>query len=308
MLAIVCPGQGSQSSGFLTPWLKIPTFKKNLQTLAKDSELDLLTHGTISDEKTIKKTQIAQPLIVAAGICSLLELNFEKQNNLTNLATGHSVGEITAAVVSGVLDAKQAMLLVKKRAEAMGKAAQNSQTGMSAILGEITPELKQLLQELNLTIANNNGAKQIVVAGTLTDLAKLLQTKFPKIKTIPLKVAGAFHTQHMQVAANTVNDHTKNIIAKNPNCVLLSNSNGQEIVTGTEFLKKIVTQISNPVRWDLCMQTLQNKNITGIIELLPGTTLTNLIKRTIPGIETLTLKEPENLTTAKQFINKHFKQ
>ena len=307
MLVIVCPGQGSQTPGFLAPWLELPGFRDRMLWLSTVSGLDLIKHGTQSDAATIKDTAIAQPLIVGAGLVSLLAL-FEHPTDgfrLVGGCAGHSVGEITAASATGVITAEQAMVFVRERGRLMAEAAKVTSTGMSAVLGGDPDEVAQALLKHGLIAANINCGGQVVAAGTLEQLAALKAAPPAKTKVIPLAVAGAFHTKHMAPAVTELAAIARAISTHDARLPLASNRDGAVVRSGREFLERMVSQVSNPVRWDLCMKTFKDLGVTGLIEIPPAGALANMAKRGLPGVEVLALKTPDQLTEAHRMIREH---
>ena len=307
MLAVVAPGQGSQIPGFLTPWLELPNFEDRMKWLGTVAGIDLIAHGTTSDEDTIRDTAVAQPLIVSAGMVSLLSLFPHPGEAYAKVAVGagHSVGEITAAAAANVISAEQAMVLVRERGNAMAAASAVTPTGMSAVLGGDRDEVIAKLAQHGLTAANENGAGQIVAAGTLEQLAALETDPPAGARVRPLSVAGAFHTKHMAPAVGVLAQHAKAISTHDARSRLLSNADGTVVQDGREVLKRLVTQVSNPVRWDFCMQTMLDLGVTGLIELPPAGTLVGLAKRAMPGVECVSLKTPEDMPAALDLIARH---
>ena len=307
MLVIVCPGQGSQSPGFLAPWMELPAFAERMSSLSEAAGIDLVAHGTTSDAETIRDTAVAQPLLVASGLAALSVLVPEGLGSTTPVGAvgGHSVGEITAAAAAGVLAEDEAVVFVRERGRAMAEASSVTPTGMSAVLGGDPDEVAAVLDKHGLTPANVNGAGQVVAAGTLEQLAALKDEPPAKARVIPLQVAGAFHTQHMAPAVGTLAERAASMTPKAPNVALVSNADGTVVVDGAEVLARLVSQVSNPVRWDLCQATLTELGATALIELPPAGTLANLAKRTMPGIQTLALKTPDQLDIARALIAQH---
>lgn len=305
MLVFLCPGQGSQKPGFMTSWLEIPPYKTKLEEFSETISLDLIKHGTLSDEETIRDTAIAQPLIVAASLATAALL---ESANVSGVA-GHSVGEVVAASIAGVLTESDALKLVDTRAKAMAKAAASGEaTSMAAILGGETATVIARLSELGLSAANYNGAGQIVAAGSKAGIEKLAADGLEGSKVIPLSVAGAFHTSHMQPAVGELEQFVSSLTISNPEMSLWSNQNGQMVSSGQEFLNLLVGQIANSVRWDLCMDAMVASGVTAVIELSPAGTLAGLAKRGMPGVEIVALKEPKDLEAAQDLINRSTKK
>lgn len=307
MIVIVCPGQGSQTPGFLTPWLEVPAFEKSLIAMQAASGIDLVAHGTVSDADTIRDTAVAQPLIVGAGVATLNALLNGKSAAQAGIAgvAGHSVGEITAAVVAGVFDAETGIRFVNERGQSMAKAAALETTSMAAILGGDQTEIEAKLAALELEPANYNGSGQIVAAGSAAAIAELQANPVAGTRVIPLQVAGAFHTRYMKPAVETLRTYSMDLTLGDPEIKLWSNNGGREIASGSEFVELMVNQVSSPVRWDLCMEAMVKAGVTGIIELAPAGTLVGLAKRAMPGIELVAVKTPENLDAALSLINNH---
>ncbi len=307
MLAIVAPGQGAQTPGFLTPWLDDPAFGSRIDWLSAVAGLDLAYYGTQADADTIRDTAVAQPLLVAAGMLSALALFPHPADayGRVGAAAGHSVGEITAAAGVRVITAEQAMVFVRERGRAMAEAAKATPTGMTAVLGGEAEDVLSTLEKHGLTPANVNGAGQVVAAGTDEQLAALEKEPPPGSRLRPLSVAGAFHTVHMAPAVEVLRRHAHAISTHDPRTRLLSNRDGRVVHDGREVLARLVDQVSNPVRWDLCQQTMLDLGVTGLLEMPPAGTLTALAKRALPGVETFALKTPDQLDDARDFAERH---
>ncbi|MFF3910036.1 ACP S-malonyltransferase [Streptomyces sp. NPDC001848] len=302
MLVLVAPGQGAQTPGFLTPWLDLPGAADRVGAWSEAIGLDLVHYGTQADADAIRDTAVAQPLLVAAGLLSAAALG----DIVPGAVAGHSVGEITAAAFAGVLGDTAALTLVRKRGLAMADAAAITPTGMSALLGGDPETTIPHLDKLGLTPANVNGAGQIVAAGTLEQLAALDADKPEGVRrVVPLKVAGAFHTHHMAPAVDALAHAAEALRPADPKVTYVSNKDGQTVETGAEVLKRLVGQVANPVRWDLCMETFEKLGATALIEVCPGGTLTGLAKRALPGVKTLALKTPDDLDAARELIAEH---
>ena len=304
MLAIVCPGQGSQTPGFFNPWLEVPAFRESIELSSVASGLDLTTFGTISDADTIRDTAIAQPLIVSASLASFEALKASGLDKVSGVA-GHSVGELAAAAIAGVFDNSTALRLVAKRGAEMAEAAALSKSSMAAVLGGEPNDVVGYLEELGLFPANYNGTGQIVAAGAAENIAKLVETPLAGTRVIPLQVAGAFHTEFMAPAVSELANFASSIEPSDPTVSIWTNRDGTKIASGSTFLEILVSQVSNPVRWDLCMDAMVEAGVTALIELSPAGTLAGLAKRGMPGVETLALKTPDQLDAAIQLAKNH---
>ncbi|CAL9548751.1 ACP S-malonyltransferase [Streptomyces werraensis] len=302
MLVLVAPGQGSQTPGFLTEWLELPGAADRVAAWSDAIGLDLAHYGTKADADEIRDTAVAQPLLVAAGLLSASALG----DIAPGAVAGHSVGEITAAALSGVLDDAAALSLVRKRGLAMADAAAITETGMAALLGGDPEVTVPHLEKLGLTPANINGGGQIVAAGTMEQIAALEADKPEGVRrVVPLKVAGAFHTHHMRPAVDTLAEAAKALAPADPKVAYVSNKDGKAVASGAEVLERLVGQVANPVRWDLCMETFKELGVTALLELCPGGTLTGLAKRALPGVKTLALKTPADLDAARELVAEH---
>lgn len=307
MLVIVAPGQGAQTPGFLTPWLADSTFASRFAWLSTVAGLDLAHYGTEADAETIRETQIAQPLLVATGLVAALELFPHPTDAFGRVGAvaGHSVGELTAAAGARVITAEQAMVLVRERGKAMADAAAVTPTGMTAVLGGDREEILAALAKHGLTPANDNGPGQIVAAGTREQLDALAADPPAKARLIPLSVAGAFHTEHMAPAVGHLGALARSVSVHDPRTRVISNRDGQVVHDGSDVLRRIVGQIASPVRWDLCLETMEDLGVTGILEMPPAGTLTGIAKRALKGVETFALKTPDQLDDARAFVAKH---
>jgi [acyl-carrier-protein] S-malonyltransferase len=299
MLAIIAPGQGSQTPGMLSAWLEDPQLRALAQEFSDAIGLDVIRLGTTADADEIKDTANAQPLIVAAGLISAHALGAAES---AAYVAGHSVGEITAAAIAEAISPIDAMKLVRTRGVEMAKAAGVTPSGMAAVLGGDRQVVLSAISDLGLVAANDNGGGQIVAAGDLDALAQLAPEG---ARVRPLAVAGAFHTSYMQSAVEPLRALAASIETSTPSVGVLSNKDGVVVSDGAEVLTRIVNQIANPVRWDLCMETLVSLGVTGVIEVAPAGTLVGLIKRAAPGIEQFAFKSPADLDAARAFVAQH---
>ncbi|MFF4239811.1 ACP S-malonyltransferase [Actinomadura geliboluensis] len=299
MILLASPGQGAQTPGFLQPWLEIPGVADRLAWWSAVTGLDLVRYGTEADAEEIRDTAVAQPLLVAAALAAY-EVLYE--DAVPGAVAGHSVGELAAAAIAGVLTPETALVLVRERGRAMAEAAAVTETGMAAVLGGDTDEVLASIDKHGLTPANVNGAGQIVAAGTMERLAKFADEPPAKARLRPLSVAGAFHTEHMEPAVDTLRRLTAGVRAADPRTTLLQNRDGAAVTGGGDFVARLVEQVSAPVRWDACMETMREIGVTGIIELPPAGTLTGLARRELKGVPLVALKTPDDLDKARELI------
>ncbi|GAA1444144.1 ACP S-malonyltransferase [Leifsonia poae] len=303
MIVIVCPGQGSQTPGFLDPWLTESSFRDQLGAISDSVGIDLIAHGTTSDADTIKDTAVAQPLIVSAGLLTLSALFADGRRDRVGGIAGHSVGELTAAAGAGILSENDAVAFVRERGAAMARAAAETPTGMSAVNGADETELLAKLDEYGLSPANYNGGGQIVVAGSLEGLAKLSENPPARARVIPLQVAGAFHTRYMEPAVAHLREFASTLATSDPTLPIWTNNDGSRVTSGAAFVDLLVGQVSSPVRWDLCMESFQAAGVTGIIEVAPAGALVGLAKRGLKGVPSVAIKTPDDLPAAFDLID-----
>lgn len=295
MIIAVFPGQGSQTPGFLAPWLDIPGARETIEVYSDAAGVDLVAAGTQWDADRIRDTQVAQPLIVAAGLLAWGELGRPRQ---VSGVAGHSVGEFTAAAAAAILPDAEVLRLVGVRGRAMADAAAQADTGMSAVIGGDEAAVLEKLSTLGLTPANHNGAGQIVAAGARADLERLSAEPVPGTRVIPLQVAGAFHTEYMAPAVAALREAASRTVGADPLRTIWTNRDGSAVTTGRAFIDLLVEQVASPVRWDLCMTSFAAAGVTGLIELTPAGTLTGLAKRALRGIPTVAVKTPDDLAAA----------
>jgi [acyl-carrier-protein] S-malonyltransferase len=307
VLVLLAPGQGAQTPGFLTPWLDAPGVTERLRWWGRVTDLDLIRLGTEADAETIRDTAVAQPLLVASALVAALCLFPHPADayQLVGAAAGHSVGEIAAAAGAGVITAESALVLVRERGRAMAAAAAATPTGMTAIIGGDPDEVSAIVERFGLVAANRNGAGQIVAAGTVADLERLAQDPPPGTRLRSLPVAGAFHTPHMAGAVDALAVIAPGITVRDPRTRLISNVDGAVVHHGPEVMSRIISQVAHPVRWDLCMRTFGDLGVTGVLEMPPAGTLTGLVRRELPYVETFALKSPDDLTEAHAFVGRH---
>jgi [acyl-carrier-protein] S-malonyltransferase len=318
MLIITAPGQGAQTPGFLAPWLEVPGVAERLGAASEQAGCDLIRYGTTAGADEIKDTAIAQPLLVAAALAAAGALA-DGPGGLgdgpgglgevhADLAAGHSVGELAAGVLAGVLSADDAMRLVSVRGTAMAAASAAEPTGMTAVLGGEQETVLAAIARHGLTPANVNGAGQIVAAGAIADLEAFAADPPAGARLRPLQVAGAFHTRYMAPAVAALRDAAAEVAVADPHLVLLCNADGTAVTTGKEWLERIIGQVAAPVRWDLCMRTMADLGVTALIELPPAGTLTGLARRALPGVAQLAIKTPDQLQAARDLIEEHLSE
>jgi [acyl-carrier-protein] S-malonyltransferase len=307
MLLIAAPGQGAQSPGFLSAWLELPGFADRLAAWSELAGCDLIRCGSTASAQEITDTAVAQPLLVAAAVAAAQELlgGLGQASRLAGAAAGHSVGELAAGAVAGVIGPQDALRLAGVRGQAMARAAAAEPTGMTAVLGGDEAAVLDAIDRHGLTAANVNGPGQIVAAGTAGQLAAFAADPPAGARLRPLPVAGAFHTRHMAPATGALRAAASSVTVSDPQLALLSDADGSVVRTGADWMERIVSQVSAPVRWDLCMKSMTGLGVSALIELPPAGTLTGLARRALPGVQLAALKTPDDLQAARGLIGEH---
>lgn len=300
VIAVFAPGQGAQSPGMLAPWLELPGVAEQVAEFSELTRLDLARLGTTASADEIKDTAVTQPLLVTLGVVAAGQLQLEDGGE--RVVAGHSVGELTAAAVSGAMSPVEAVGFAARRGAEMAAACALTPTGMSAVLGGDADTVVAALETLGLTPANRNGGGQIVAAGAQDALEKLAAEPPAGIRVRPLAVAGAFHTHYMAPAAEALGEYASGLEVADPRPILLSNADGAAVVTGNDLRDRLVRQVTLPVRWDLCLRSCADLGVTGAIELAPAGVLTGIAKRELPGVELVAIKTPDDLEKARSLV------
>lgn len=302
MFVIAAPGQGSQKPGFLQPWLEHPLARSRLAAWSNAIGVDLVAHGTTSDEATIRDTQVAQPLIVAASLLTGRALLEVLPANAPVRFAGHSVGEFAAAALAGVFSDDDAMALVAARGQAMAAASALTPTGMSAVIGADPGAVEEAATAASLYAANFNGAGQVVIAGSQDALAAFAEQPPAGSRVIPLSVAGAFHTPYMASAQQALAAAAAQVAVHDPAHPLYTNRDGSLTPSGVQAIEYLVDQVQRPVRWDRCMESFADAEIRGMIELAPAGALVGLAKRQLKGVPTVAINTPDDLLVALELV------
>lgn len=280
----------------LTSWLELPGAAERLSAWSEISGLDLARLGTTATAEEITDTAVTQPLVVAATLLAHEELT--KRGLIAGKSTavaGHSVGEIAAYAIAGVISADDAVKLAATRGAEMAKACALEPTGMAAVLGGDEAEVLARLESLDLIPANRNAAGQIVAAGAVAALEKLAEDPPAKARVRVLATAGAFHTHYMAPAAEGYAAAAATVATNEPTATLLSNADGKPVDSAADAMAKLVAQMTRPVRWDLCNETLLGMEVSAIVEFPPAGTLVGIAKRELKGTPTHAVKAPSDL-------------
>jgi len=300
VIAIFAPGQGAQSPGMLAPWLELPGAAEQVARFSERTGLDLARLGTTGNAEEIKDTAITQPLLVTLGVLSAQYLDLDAVGE--RVVAGHSVGELSAAAVSGALAPHEAVGFAARRGAEMAAACAQTPTGMVAVLGGDADGVLAGIEAAGLTAANRNGAGQIVAAGAVDALEAFAAAPPAGARVRPLQVAGAFHTSYMEPAATALAHYAAGVEFADPRPILLSNADGAGVVAGADLRDRLVRQVTLPVRWDLCLGSCADLGVTGVIELAPGGVLAGIAKRELPGAEIVALKTPDDLDRARTLV------
>jgi [acyl-carrier-protein] S-malonyltransferase len=280
----------------LAPWLELAGAADRIDAWSAIGGLDLARLGTTATAEEITDTAVTQPLVVAATLLAHEEL--ARRGLLSGkdvTVAGHSVGEIAAYAIAGVISADDAVKLAATRGSEMAKACALEPTGMSAVLGGEEAEVLARLEALDLVPANRNAAGQIVAAGALSALDKLAEDPPAKARVRQLATAGAFHTRFMASATDAYAAAAESVAVSEPTGTLLSNADGRPVSSAADAMNKLVSQLTRPVRWDLCTETLREQNVTAIVEFPPAGTLAGIAKRELRGVPTHAVKSPADL-------------
>jgi [acyl-carrier-protein] S-malonyltransferase len=301
VLAILAPGQGSQRSGFLDAWLTEDT-QTLLKSYGAQTGIDLVAAGTTMSDAEITDTAVAQPLIVAASLLSASQL---PDLPVGTVYAGHSVGEFAAAALAGVFSADDALRVVAARGTAMAAAGREQPGSMVAVLGGDPDVVIAAIERSGCGVANANGAGQVVAAGPIDAVERLLADPPEGARLRQLAVAGAFHTAAMAPARDALAAAAAGVGVQDAEGGVVSNADGTLVTDGGEILRRLVEQVSRPIRWDACMRTLGALGVTATIELAPAGTLTGLVRRALPGVDAVALKTPDDLAEARRVILEH---
>lgn len=289
----------------LSPWLELDGVEQRLAAWSETTGLDLLRLGTTADAEEIKDTAVTQPLVVALSLIAAEQLANRVDTPPQAPVAGHSVGELAAAALAGVLSYDDAVSLAAVRGREMAAACALEPTGMSAVLGGEPDEVVAHLDKLGLDPANRNGSGQIVAAGRRSALEQLVEEPPSDARVRPLPVAGAFHTRFMAPARDSLQQHAGGVTVNDADRPLLSNADGSTVSDAKDVLQRLVDQVIRPVRWDSCMSTLADMGVTGVVELPPAGTLSGLVRRDLKGTKAVAVKTPDDLDKVAELLTEH---
>ena len=284
----------------LTSWLTLPGATDRVDRWSESTGLDLIRLGTTADAGELRDTAVAQPLLTAAALLSGRALT--DAGVVPDVISGHSIGELPALALADVIDDDAAVALAAGRGAAMARAAALTPTGMAAVLGGDRDEVLAAGAGHGLSLATANVAGQVVLGGPVTGIQALAADPPAGARVRLLDVAGAFHTAAMASAADDLAGLVAGLTARTPQAAVVANADGVVVDDGDALLGRLVGQLTGPVRFDLCLQTIAGLAPTAVIELAPGGTLAGLAKRALAGIPLVALKTVDDLDAAHQLV------
>lgn len=268
----------------LRAWLEFPDAAASIGRWSELSDLDLLQLGTAAPADVVRRTEVAQPLLTALALLSGRAL---LGGNRPTQVCGHSVGELSALALAGVLTDDEAVVLAAGRGRLMAQAAAARPTGMAAVLGGSLDE--DALAEAGLELATVNVAGQLVVGGPVEALDAWRPPSGARVRR--LDVAGAFHTTAMAPAVPDFAALVAQLDPREAQCDVLANADGAALRDGRALLDRLVGQLTRPVRFDLCLAAATGP----AVELAPAGVLAGLVKRGRPDLTVTALRTPEDL-------------
>ncbi|MFA0750462.1 MAG: hypothetical protein SLRJCFUN_000865 [Candidatus Fervidibacter sp.] len=296
-LAFLFPGQGVQRVGMGKSLVKAFPELREFYALA-----DKITGRPISrlcfdgPEEELTLTLNAQPAIFTT--CFATWVLVSERGPKPKFVAGHSLGEWTAVAAGGALEFEEALPLVTLRGELMHQAPQGS---MAAILGASWEQVEKLCAVASekgvITIANYNAPDQLVISGepAAVEYAVQIARQFGAVKAVPLKVSGAFHSPLMAEAKERFRTHVEQAPFKEAQTPVIANVTGQPVQQPDEFKRLLVEQLTSPVRWVDCVQTMHANGVKVFVELGPGRVLSGLVRRIVPDAVTFCVEDPKSL-------------
>lgn len=292
MYALLAPGQGAQTPRMFRPWLRDPRTACLLASWSHAADVDLVHLGTKAGAEEIAQTENTQPLLVAQA---MIILDYLPLAAAQWVVAGHSVGELAAAAFAGVLAPEDAVSLARARGMAMAHACSLAPTTMAAVIGGAPEVVISHLHGIGLTVANHNGAGQVVAAGLVEDVECLKQDPPKGTAVRQLAVAGAFHTSYMQSAQTEFAAAADRVRFRDAVHPMLSNLDGRLVTAGAEIRERLVTQLTSSVHWDLCLASLGELSPELVVAAPPGRVVTGMVTRQLPELRTLCVQSPRDL-------------
>lgn len=281
MKAYVFPGQGAQFSGMGLDLYNENDIAKELfnsaNTILGFKITEIMFHGSAED---LKQTKVTQPAIFLHSVI-LAKLMGDSFN--PDMVAGHSLGEFSALVSSGVITFEDGLKLVSKRAIAMQKACDLQESTMAAVLGLEDSIVEKICEEINgiVVAANYNCPGQLVISGEVSAINKACE----KLKengarrALVLPVGGAFHSPLMNPAKEELEKAINNTVFKKPTCPIYQNVTASAVVDESEIKNNLISQLTSPVRWTHTVQQMIADGAKEFIEVGPGKVLQGLVKK-----------------------------
>lgn len=300
--AFLFPGQGSQKVGMGSDLLEArpDLFERYVDKAGEVADLplrELYAEGPIEE---LTQTNVAQPALFALSL-AMNELAAESGLRPDYVA-GHSLGEYTAAVASGALDAADGMRLVTERGRLMANAQDERPGTMAAIIGLPAEKVKELCETASaegvVAPANLNTPTQIVCSGEEAAVMKLLELaeEADADKAVRLQVGAAFHSVLMEPTQEKLAETMKDLTWNDPETPLVGNATGEVKTTGEEVKDALVAQIASPVLWVDCVTTLVDGGVDSFLELGSGRTLSGLVRQINSDVDTFSADSPKKLS------------
>lgn len=299
-------GQGSQYVGMGKELCDAyPSIKLMYEQASDILGFDLADKSWNSTEQELAQTVISQPAIM---MTSLAALEAMKQNSIGfSAVAGHSLGEYAAMVASGVLSFEDGFKVIKARASAMQKAAENQHGVMCAVMGRDAAEIEEVCASVNgyVVPVNYNSAAQTVIAGE-PEAVEAAMAKFTELgaKVIKLNVAAAFHSKLMQPAADEFEAALKamDITFNKPQVQFFSNLYGTEMPDFDNMPEKLAKHIVSPVKFTSELALMSEQGFENFVELGPNKVLTGLVKKTLKGVNAMNVENAKTLEKALEAL------
>jgi [acyl-carrier-protein] S-malonyltransferase len=281
-LALLFSGQGSQYSGMGIKLQNYPIGRETFLEASDISGMDLTKICCENNDQDLANTAITQPALLTYSIATLRILKEKNHlNQIPSAVAGLSVGEYSALVASGVFSFADALKIVKERGRLMAEASVINPGIMVAILGLDKTKVESICNESGASTANFNSPGQTVISGEkkAVENAMELAKKAGAIKSVPLKVEGAFHSKLMLPAESGLRNTLSGVSFSKPKIPFISNVTGDYLSEPEEIRKNLALQLSNSIQWEASMRRMIDDGITTFVEIGPGKVLTGIVRR-----------------------------